>query len=66
MEQKTKETETRLLSIKEAGKRLSIGHYAIYQQIHKHNLKSVKIGKRRLISTKAIEEFISNQEQYGA
>jgi excisionase family DNA binding protein len=66
MEHKTKETELRLLSIKEACKRLGIAHWALYQQIHQHKLKSVKIGKRRLISTRAIEEFIASQEQYGA
>ena len=66
MEQKSKKADVCLLSVKEACKRLGIGHWAVYQQIHKHNLKSVKIGKRRLISTRAIEEFIVNQEQYGA
>ena len=67
MEQKNKEIDTQqLLSVKEVCKRLGIGHWTVYQQIHQHKLKSVKIGKRRLISTKAIDEFIANQEQYGA
>jgi excisionase family DNA binding protein len=65
MQQKIKEADERLLSVKEVCKRLGIGHWAVYQQIHQHKLKSVKIGKRRLISTRAIEEFIANQEQYG-
>ncbi|MDR2533152.1 MAG: helix-turn-helix domain-containing protein [Oscillospiraceae bacterium] len=51
--------------MKEACERLGIGHWAVYQQIHQHNLKSVKIGKRRLISTRAIDEFIATQEKYG-
>jgi len=66
MEQKSKETDVCLLSVKETCKRLGIGHYTVYQQIHKNKLKTVKIGKRRLISTKAIDEFIASQEQYGA
>ena len=66
MEQKTKETETRLLSVKETCKRLGIGHWAVYQQIHQHKLKTIKIGKRRLISVQALNEFIANQERYGA
>jgi len=66
MENIVKENETRLLSVKETCRRLGIGHWAVYQQIHSHNLKTVKIGKRRLISTKAIDEFISKQERYGA
>jgi excisionase family DNA binding protein len=57
--------EARLLSIKEACKRLGIGHWAVYQQIHRHKLKTIKIGKRRLVSNHAIEEFITGQEGYG-
>ncbi len=58
--------EVRLLSVKEAGSRLGIGHWAVYQLIHQHALKTVKIGKRRLISSRAIDEFITGQERYGA
>jgi len=66
MKQSIEDNETRLLSIKEVCGRLGIGHWAVYQQIHQHKLKSIKIGKRRLISTNAIDEFIASQEQYGA
>jgi excisionase family DNA binding protein len=55
-----------LLSIKEVCQRLGVGHWAVYQQINRRALKTVKIGKRRLVSTRAVEEFINNQEQYGA
>jgi len=50
--------EVRLLSVKEVCKRLGIGHWAVYQQINKRTLKTVKIGKRRLVSTKALNEFV--------
>lgn len=66
MEQNINSNETRLLSVKEACDRLGIGHWALYQLMHKHALKTVRIGKRRLISTNAIDEFVSNQERYGA
>jgi len=52
-----------LLSIPEACKRLGIGHWAIYQQIQNRNLKTVKIGKRRLVSTRSLNEFIESMEQ---
>ncbi len=58
--------EVRLLSVKEAGSRLGIGHWTVYQLIHQHALKTVKIGKRQLISSRAIDEFITGQERYGA
>lgn len=66
MEQNIKDTDMRLLSIPEACKRLGVGHWMVYQQINKRALKTVKIGKRRLVSTRAIDEFIAAQERYGA
>ena len=55
--------DMRLLSVPEACKRLGVGHWMVYQLIHQGNLKTVKIGKRRLVSTRAIDEFISSMEQ---
>ena len=63
MEKINLNNETRLLSIKETCERLGIGHWALYQQINQNTLKTVKIGKRRLISTNAINEFIENLEK---
>jgi excisionase family DNA binding protein len=57
------DTNIRLISIPEACKRLGIGHWLVYQQINKKALKSVKIGKRRLISINALDDFIKAQEQ---
>jgi len=59
----TKDNDIRLLSIPEASKRLGIGHWAVYQQINKRALKTVKIGKRRLVSVNALNEFISSLER---
>lgn len=63
MEQNTQDTDMRLISIREASKRLGIGIWAVYQQINKRALKTVKIGGRRLVSVKALDEFINSLEQ---
>ena len=63
MEQNTaNDTNMRLISIPEACKRLGIGHWNIYRQISKKALKTVKIGKRRLVSIRALNEFITSLE----
>jgi len=59
----TKTNDTRLISIPEACKWLGIGHWAVYQQINKRALKTVKIGKRRLVSIRALNEFVASMEQ---
>ena len=64
MEQNSiKDNDMRLISIPETCKRLGIGHWAVYQQINKRTLKTVKIGGRRLVSIKALNEFITSLEQ---
>ena len=63
MEQNNKDMDMRLISIPEACKRLGIGHWLVYEQIHRKALKTVKIGKRRLVSIKALNEFIASMEQ---
>ena len=63
MEQNKHDTEMRLLSIPEASKRLGIGIWAVYRQIDKKALKTVKIGGRRLVSVRALNEFVNSLEQ---
>jgi excisionase family DNA binding protein len=60
---KNNHDEIRLISIPEACKRLGIGSWAMYQQINQKALKTVKIGGRRLVSTKVLNEFIESLEQ---
>jgi len=55
--------ELQLLSIPEACKRLGIGHWNIYQLINKKAIKTVKLGKRRLVSVRALNEFVESLEQ---
>ncbi len=57
------EADVRLLSIPEVCKRLGVTHWSVYQQIHKKALKTIRIGKRRLVSLKALNDFITEQEQ---
>ena len=50
-----------LLSIKDAEERLNLGHTKVCELIADGDLKSIKIGRRRLIPPFAIEEFISER-----
>jgi len=48
----------RLLSIDEAGAMLGIGRSALYGEIGAGRLRSVRVGRRRLVPAGAIGEFI--------
>jgi excisionase family DNA binding protein len=52
-------TLPRLLAIKQAIYELGISRTAIYELIEDGKLKTVKIGRRRLVPLEAIEEFIA-------
>jgi excisionase family DNA binding protein len=60
------ENDLQLLSMTEARTRLGISSWAIYQQINKRALKTVKIGGRRLVSVRALNEFIESKEGFGS
>jgi excisionase family DNA binding protein len=49
----------RLRSIKQATFELGIGRSALYELIAAGKLKTVKVGRRRLVPREAIEEFIA-------
>ena len=52
-------SETRLLlRVDEAGRRLNLGRTVMYELIRSGRLRSVKVGKRRLIPTSALVEFV--------
>ena len=53
-------TKPRLLAIKQAIFELGIGRTAIYELIKDGKLKTVVIGRRRLVPAEAIEEFIAS------
>ncbi len=51
----------RLLDIDAAGQALSLGRSLIYAEIAKGRLRSVKVGRRRLVPAAAIAEYISQR-----
>ncbi|MDH6247550.1 helix-turn-helix domain-containing protein [Mycobacterium sp. OTB74] len=52
-------TEPRLLGLDEAFERLGIGRSKGYQLVSSGELRTVTIGRRRLVSESAIREFIT-------
>ena len=56
----------RLLSIDQVCAALNMGRVKIYELINRKRLKSVKIGARRLVSVRALNDFIEQlEEDYG-
>lgn len=51
-----------LLSLEETRRRLGIGKTTLYRQMKEEKIAYVKIGRRRLISVKAMEQFIEQRE----
>jgi excisionase family DNA binding protein len=49
----------RLLSIDQAARALSIGRTALYSEIRAGRIRSLKVGRRRLIPSSAIREVAS-------
>ena len=50
-----------LLSIKETEEALNLGHTKVCELIADGDIKSIKVGRRRLIPPTAIEEFIAQR-----
>ncbi len=62
------ETQTRrpqLNSILETAEALKVGRSTVYQLMESGQLRSIKIGRRRLISDDAIGEYIDGLENAG-
>ena len=55
----------KLVSVDEACKYLGLGRWSVYKLINQNKLKSVKIGKRRLVPMGAIRAFIEKLETEG-
>jgi excisionase family DNA binding protein len=53
----------RLLSLDEAAERLGVGRSTTKTLLGKGRLKSVKLGKRRLVTESAITELIAELER---
>ena len=50
-----------LLSLRETEAVLNLGHTKVCELVADGDLESLKIGRRRLITPKAIKEFIANR-----
>jgi len=63
--QKTEENMgmVRLLNIDQVCAALNMGRVKVYELINRKRLKSVKIGARRLVSTRSLNEFIERLEE---
>jgi excisionase family DNA binding protein len=57
------QTMPRLLAIKQAIYELGISRTALYELINAGKLKTVKIGRRRLVPIEAIEELVAGLGQ---
>jgi excisionase family DNA binding protein len=51
----------RLLSIQEAAQALGVGRTALYSEIGAGRIRSIKVGRRRLVPASAIIEVASRQ-----
>lgn len=65
--EKTKEQHAPLvpsvLTISEACEVLKISKWTLYRLIHSQQLKTIKIGSRRVVSVESIRRFVSNLEE---
>jgi len=56
-------TTVRLLNIDQVCAALNMGRVKVYELINRKHLKSIKIGARRLVSVRALNEFIERLEE---
>ena len=63
--QKTEEdmATIRLLNIDQVCAALNMGRVKVYELINRKHLKSIKIGARRLVSVRALNDFIERLEE---
>ena len=54
------------VSVEDAAQRAGLGRTEIYRAIKSGNLKSLKIGKRRLVRVDALREWLIRHEQKSA
>lgn len=56
----------RLMSVEQAAEALGVGRTSVYAAIAAEQLRSFRVGRRRLVSSSAIAEFIAQAESRGA
>ncbi len=62
MKENIKNEDIQLLSIEQVSQRLGIGLWKTYEQVHSGELKSVRIGTRRLVRARTLNEYINMRE----
>jgi excisionase family DNA binding protein len=60
LENRGAEALPRLLSIPQTCRLLGVGRSSLYQMMASGHVRSVKIGRRRLVPREAIDEFVAN------
>lgn len=58
--------ERLLYSVPEVMERLSLSRSVIYELIRAGELHAVKVGRRRLISAKALDEYVAGLSDHAA
>ncbi|MBF6276406.1 MULTISPECIES: helix-turn-helix domain-containing protein [Mycobacteriales] len=61
----TTSTQSTLLTVPEACERLRLSRWSVYQLIHRRELATVKIGRRRFVPIMEIERFVGNLSDAG-
>lgn len=56
--------EMRLLSLDQVKEILGLGKYSLMRLVESNRLRTVRIGHRRLVSMKALREYIDELETY--
>lgn len=55
--------QSELLTVPEAAQRLRVSKWMLYNLIRSHQLKTLKIGNRRLVRATAIRTYLSSLEE---
>lgn len=64
-EQQIDNSEAALMPVEAVMKRLSVGRSSVFNLMASGELRSTKIGRRRLISEASLREFIAKVDQTG-
>ena len=59
-------SSVQLLDLKQVQQRLDVGRSSVYELVMSGQLRSVKIGKRRLVPENALTEFVEDLAQAAA
>jgi len=52
-----------VFDIEEAGRLLGVSRMSVYDAIHQGELRTFRIGRRRLISSDALQDYVRQREQ---